>query len=71
MVVGEVTPRRSSCKEACSRMAALVLLLAVICFAVDTFGGHIGSLDLIALGLALFAASFLIGPARDLYRKHS
>jgi hypothetical protein len=43
-------------------MSALLLLLAIICFVVRVFEGHIGSLDLIALGLAFFSASFLVGP---------
>lgn len=36
-------------------------LLAAIVFAVKVFGGSIGSLDLIALGLCLMAIHLLVG----------
>ena len=37
-------------------------LLALVCFLVALFGGHIGSLDLVTLGLAFVAAALLLGP---------
>lgn len=42
-------------------MGAICFVIALICFAVKTFGGHIGTLDLIALGLTFLAAGHLLG----------
>lgn len=50
-------------------MSAFMLLVAVVLFAVRTFGGHVGGLDLLSLGLAFFAASFLVGPAVALFKR--
>lgn len=50
-------------------MSAILLLIAVICFAVKVFNGHIGDIDLIALGLVFFAASFLVGPAKTIIKR--
>ena len=45
-------------------MRFILLLLAVICFAavvlLSLFGGSSGDLNLLALGLTLFAGSFLV-----------
>jgi len=38
-------------------------LLALVCFLVALFGGHIGTLDLVVLGLAFLAAGLLMGGA--------
>lgn len=46
-------------------MSAVLLLLALVCFVVETFGGDIAGLDLIALGSAFFVASFLVGPVTE------
>lgn len=37
-------------------------LLALLCFLVALFGGHIGSIDLVVLGLAFVAAALFLGP---------
>lgn len=42
-------------------MGALCFLIALVCFVVETFGGRIGSLNLIAFGLAWMAAGHLLG----------
>jgi hypothetical protein len=42
-------------------MAALLLLVGIILFVLEAFGAHIGSVSLGWLGLAFFAASFLVG----------
>ena len=36
-------------------------LLALLCFVVSLFGGSIGGVDLITLGLAFIAAAMLVG----------
>ncbi len=41
-------------------LRSLLLLIAVILFVLDAVGVNIGGLDTIALGLALFAAAFLV-----------
>ena len=41
-------------------LRSLLLLIAVILFVLDAVGVSIGGLDTIALGLALFAAAFLV-----------
>ncbi|MGI8425102.1 MAG: hypothetical protein ACR2M4_00570 [Actinomycetota bacterium] len=41
-------------------MKPLLLILAIICFALATAGLALGSISIVALGLAFFAASFLI-----------
>lgn len=50
-------------------MSALLVLVAVVLFAVDTFGGRIAGLNLVSLGLACFAASFLVGTVAALVKK--
>lgn len=42
-------------------MSTVLLLAALVCFVVVTFGGAIGSLQLIPLGLALWVAALLVG----------
>lgn len=42
-------------------MAAVCFLLATVVFAVDLFGGRVGNLDLIALGLTLVALGLTLG----------
>jgi hypothetical protein len=44
------------------RMSAsrLLILVAVILFVLETLGVRLGSLSLLPLGLAFFAASFLV-----------
>lgn len=42
-------------------MSAICFVIALICFAVRCFGGAIGNLDLIALGLVFMAAGHLLG----------
>lgn len=37
----------------------ILLIAAIVCFALATFGVQVGRISLVALGLALFAASFL------------
>lgn len=49
-------------------MSAVLLLVAVILFCLDAFGAAIGSVNLVSLGLAFFAASFLVGTATSLVR---
>jgi hypothetical protein len=41
-------------------LRSLLLLIAVILFVLDALGVTIGGLDTIALGLALFAAAFIV-----------
>jgi hypothetical protein len=36
-------------------------LLALLCFLVSLFGGTLGGIDLVTLGLAFIAASMLVG----------
>lgn len=50
-------------------MNLLLLIAAVICFLLDFFKANVGNGRLVALGLALFSASFLVGPAVDLVRR--
>lgn len=38
----------------------LLLLIAVILFVIAAFGVDVGGVSLVALGLALFAAAFLV-----------
>lgn len=52
-------------------MSVFLLLVAVVLFAVHTFGGHLGNVDLVSLGLAVFAASFLVGPVTSLFKRAS
>ena len=40
---------------------SLLLLIAVICFVVAAIGLDLGSVNLIAIGLAAFAGAFLVG----------
>lgn len=42
---------------------AILLLIAVILFLAAAFKVNLGSLDLVTLGLAAFAGSFLLGKA--------
>lgn len=39
----------------------MLALLALLCFVIALFGGHIGSIDLVVLGLAFIAAAMLVG----------
>ncbi len=41
--------------------ASILLLIAVVLFLLAAFGVALGSLDLVTLGLAAFAGSFLVG----------
>ena len=48
-----------------ARVSAILLLVAVILFVLAAFGvdvGDYGPLQVVAAGLAFFAASFLVGP---------
>lgn len=45
--------------------SAIMLVFAILCFLLVVFGGAIGELNLIALGLAFFAASFFQIPSRN------
>lgn len=49
-------------------MQAILLVIAIVCFAVKVFNGHIGDIDLIALGLVFFAAAFLVGPVSTIVK---
>jgi hypothetical protein len=40
--------------------SAILLLIAVVLFLLAAFSVNLGSLDLVTLGLAAFAASFLV-----------
>lgn len=40
---------------------SLLLIVAVVLFALSAFNVDVGDISLVALGLAAFAASFLIG----------
>lgn len=42
-------------------MSAICFVIAVILFAVKTFGGDVGGLDLLALGLMFVALGLLLG----------
>ena len=47
-------------------MSAILLLASVVVFVLVVFGvdvGDVGAYELLAAGLALFAASFAVGPA--------
>jgi hypothetical protein len=46
----------------------LCLLIAVILFALDTFGINVSGISLVSLGLAFFAGSFLV-PETSLSRR--
>ena len=39
----------------------MLALLALLCFLLALFGGSIGGLDLVTLGLAFIAAAMLVG----------
>ena len=41
--------------------AAILLIIAIILFLLAAFGVALGTVGLVPLGLALFAASFLLG----------
>lgn len=46
-------------------MSAVLVLISVVLFVVAALGkGAIGDFSLIPLGLAFFAASFLVGPVQ-------
>ena len=49
--------------------STILLILAVIAFVLAAVGVALGTLDLIAIGLALFAASFLIDRGGGLFRR--
>lgn len=40
-------------------MSLVLLILAILCFLLATFGAQLGVILLVPLGLAFFAASFL------------
>jgi hypothetical protein len=40
---------------------SLLLIVAIVCFVLATVGVGLGDLSLIPLGLAFFAAAFLVG----------
>lgn len=40
---------------------AILLLVAVVLFLLHTFGIALGTVDLLGLGLAVFAGAFLLG----------
>jgi hypothetical protein len=42
------------------KRSAILLLIAVVLFLLAAFSVNLGSLDLVTLGLAAFAASFLV-----------
>ncbi len=50
-------------------MSTFLLLIATILFAIATFDGKLGGLNLTTLGLTFFAASFLVGPVVQLVRR--
>jgi len=41
-------------------LRTLLLLIAVIIFVIAALGVHVGDVSLVALGLAFFAAAFLV-----------
>jgi hypothetical protein len=43
---------------------SLLLILAIICFIVAALGIDVGRISLVAVGLAFFAAAFLVSDAR-------
>ena len=47
--------------------STILLLLAVVAFLLAAFGVALGRVDLLALGLAFFAASFLVGGGGGLF----
>ncbi len=47
--------------------STILLILAVIAFVLAAVGVALGTLDLIAIGLALFAASFLVDRGGGLF----
>ena len=49
--------------------ATILLILAVIAFLLAAFGVALGRVDLLALGLALFAASFLVDRGGGVFRR--
>lgn len=42
-------------------LRSILLIVAVICFVLATIGTDIGTVSLVPLGLAFFAAAFLVG----------
>jgi hypothetical protein len=50
-------------------MNVALVLLALVCFVVETFDGHIGSLKLVPLGLAFLAAALAFDPVWDFARR--
>lgn len=40
-------------------LTLILLIVAIVCFGLATFGVQAGRISLVALGLAFFAASFL------------
>lgn len=46
--------------------ATILIAIAVIVFLLAVFGVALGTVQLVPLGLAIFAAAFLFGGGRDL-----
>ncbi len=42
-------------------LSSILLIVAIICFVLAALGIALGSISLVALGLAFFAGSFLVG----------
>ncbi len=61
-VIATAPLKRPDCERAgmVLTLRTLLLLIAVILFAVAAFGVDVGGISLVALGLALFAASFIV-----------
>lgn len=57
----EVNPQPSQRKGIPMSLAFILLLIAVILFAIAAFGVDGGRINLLAAGLACFAGSFLVG----------
>jgi len=42
-------------------LRSILLIVAIVCFVLAAIGVGIGAVDLVPLGLAFFAAAFLVG----------
>lgn len=42
-------------------LRSILLIVAIICFVLAIVGGALGDVELVPLGLAFFAAAFLVG----------
>lgn len=52
-------------------MGAVLVLISVVLFVIAAIGkASLGEFSTVALGLAFFAASFLVGPAVGLYNRN-